>query len=128
MAKVLKLQLQPQSFQCIFWLISFRTDWFDLLVVQRALKSLLHLESIKRYGLNTALSLASSPGSRTELSGRGTGLGVAVALDFRPSLPTRPFPLGTADAQVSLNHPCHLAWLLSYGTAMPSGTCLAVES
>ena len=127
----MKLQLQHQSFQCIFWLISFRTDWFDLLAVQRALKSLLQHYTWKvssAYGLNTALSLASSPGSRTELSGRRTGLGVAVALDFRRSLPTRPSPLGTADAQVSLNHPCHLAWLLSYGTAMPSGTCLAVES
>ena len=39
-AKVLQLQFQHQSFQWIFR-ISFRTDWFDLLAVQGALKSLL---------------------------------------------------------------------------------------
>ena len=38
-AKVLKFQLQHQSFQWI--LISFRIDWFDLLEVQGILKSLL---------------------------------------------------------------------------------------
>ena len=40
-AKVLEFQLQHQSFQWIFGLISFRIDWFDLLAVQGALKSLL---------------------------------------------------------------------------------------
>ena len=40
-AKVLELQLQHQSFQCIFREISFRMDWFDLLAVQQILKSLL---------------------------------------------------------------------------------------
>ena len=40
-AKVLELQLQHQSFQWISGLISFRIDWFDLLVVQGTLKSLL---------------------------------------------------------------------------------------
>ena len=35
LAKVLELQLQSQSFQWIFMLISFRIDWFDLLTVQR---------------------------------------------------------------------------------------------
>ena len=39
MAKVLELQLQHQSFQHS-GLISFRIDWFDLLWVQRSLKSL----------------------------------------------------------------------------------------
>ena len=39
MAKVLELQLQPQSFQGILGLISFRVDWFDLLAVQGTLKS-----------------------------------------------------------------------------------------
>ena len=38
-AKVLELQLQHQSFQWIFRLISFRIDWFDLLAVQGTLKS-----------------------------------------------------------------------------------------
>ena len=39
-AKVLELQLHHQSFQWIFKLISFRTDWFDHLAVQGTLKSL----------------------------------------------------------------------------------------
>ena len=45
MAEVLKLQLQHQSFQCIFRLISFRSDWFDLL--QGTLKSLLQQHNSK---------------------------------------------------------------------------------
>ena len=40
-AKVLELQLQHQYFQWIFKIDSFRIDWFDLLVVQGTLKSLL---------------------------------------------------------------------------------------
>ena len=40
-AKVLELQLQHQSFQWIFVLISFRMDWLDLLAVPGTLKSLL---------------------------------------------------------------------------------------
>ena len=39
MAKVFEFQLQHQSFQWIFGLISFRIDWFDLLAVQGTLKS-----------------------------------------------------------------------------------------
>ena len=48
-AKVLELQLQHQSFQWILYsgLISFRIDWFDLLVVQGTLKSLLQHHSSK---------------------------------------------------------------------------------
>ena len=38
-AKVLELQLQHQSFQLIFRTVSFRIDWFDLLAIQRTLKS-----------------------------------------------------------------------------------------
>ena len=41
MAKVLKFQLQHQSFHWISGLISFRMDWLDLLAVQGTLKSLL---------------------------------------------------------------------------------------
>ena len=37
------LELRHQSFQWIFRVDSFRTDWFDLPVVQQTLKSLLHL-------------------------------------------------------------------------------------
>ena len=40
--KVLELQFQHQSFQIHSGLISFRTDWFDLLAVQGTLKSLNH--------------------------------------------------------------------------------------
>ena len=36
--QILEFQLQHQSFQWIFTLISFRIDWFDFLVVQRTLK------------------------------------------------------------------------------------------
>ena len=46
-AKVLELQLQHQSFQWIFRLISFRIDWFNLLAVQQTLKSLLWHHSLK---------------------------------------------------------------------------------
>ena len=41
LAKVLEFQLQHQSFQCTFRLISFRMGWLDLLAVQGTLKSLL---------------------------------------------------------------------------------------
>ena len=47
MTKVLELQLQYQSFSEYSRLISFRIDWFDLLVVQGMLKSLLHYHSSK---------------------------------------------------------------------------------
>ena len=47
MVKVLKLQLQHQSLQRIFRLISFRIDWFDLLAVQGTLKSLLQQHNSK---------------------------------------------------------------------------------
>ena len=46
-AKVLELQLQQQSFHEYSGLIFFRIDWFDLLVVQRTLKSLLQHHSSK---------------------------------------------------------------------------------
>ena len=47
LTKVLEFQLQHQSFQWIFRLISFRTDWFDLIAVQGTLKSLLQHHSSK---------------------------------------------------------------------------------
>ena len=43
----MELQLQHQSFQWIFGLISFRIHWFDLLAVQGTLKSLLQHHSSK---------------------------------------------------------------------------------
>ena len=46
-AKVLELQLQHQSFQWRFGLISFRIDWFDLLAVQGTLRRLLQDHSLK---------------------------------------------------------------------------------
>ena len=41
------LELQHQSFQWIFMIISFRIDWFDLLAIQGTLKSLLQHHSLK---------------------------------------------------------------------------------
>ena len=46
-AKVLKFQLQHQSFQWYSGLISFRMDWLDLPAVQGTLKSLLQHHSSK---------------------------------------------------------------------------------
>ena len=46
-AKVFKFQLQHQSFSEYSGLISFRTDWLDLLAVQGTLKSLLQHHSSK---------------------------------------------------------------------------------
>ena len=46
-AKVLELQLQHQSFQWIFRTDFIRIEWFDLLEVQRTLKSLLQPHSSK---------------------------------------------------------------------------------
>ena len=46
-AKVLELQLQHQSFQLIFRVISFRIDWFELLAVPGTLKSLLHHHNLE---------------------------------------------------------------------------------
>ena len=45
--KVLELQFQHQSFNEHSELISFGIDWFDLLVVQGTLKSLLQHHSLK---------------------------------------------------------------------------------
>ena len=46
--KILEPQLQHQSFQCLFRLISFMIDdWFDLFAVQGTLKSLLQHHSSK---------------------------------------------------------------------------------
>ena len=46
-AKVLELQFQQKFFQWIFRLISFRTDWLDLLAIQGTLKSLFQYHSSK---------------------------------------------------------------------------------
>ena len=46
-ARVLEFQLQHQSFQWICRVDFFRIDWFDLLVVQGTLKSLLQHHSSK---------------------------------------------------------------------------------
>ena len=56
-AKVAEFQLQHQSFQWISELISFRTDWFDLLAVQQTLKSLLQCHSSKHQFFSAQLSL-----------------------------------------------------------------------
>ena len=49
--KILALQFQLQSFQWVFWLISFRIDWFDLFAVQGTLKSILQNHSLKASAL-----------------------------------------------------------------------------
>ena len=49
--KILELQLQPQSFQWILGLISFRIDCLELLAVQGTLKSLLLHHSLKASNL-----------------------------------------------------------------------------
>ena len=46
-AKVLELQLLHQSFQWIFRMISYRSDWFDLLAVQGILKNFLQHNNLK---------------------------------------------------------------------------------
>ena len=53
--KILELQLQHQSFQWIFGLISFRIDWFDLLEVQGTLKSLLQYYNYQLFGAQPSL-------------------------------------------------------------------------
>ena len=45
--KILELQLQHQSFQWVFRVISFKIDWFDLFAAQGTLKSLLQHHSLK---------------------------------------------------------------------------------
>ena len=45
--KILELQLQHHYFQWESGLISFKTDWFDLLAVRGTLKSLLQHHSLK---------------------------------------------------------------------------------
>ena len=47
MAKVLELQLQHQTFQWIFRVDFFGTDWFDPLAIQGTLKSLLQHHNLK---------------------------------------------------------------------------------
>ena len=73
-AKVLEFQLQYQSSQWIFWLISFRIDWFDLLAVQGTLKSLLQHHSSK------ASILWPSAFFIVQLSHSYVGTGKAIAL------------------------------------------------
>ena len=59
-AKVLELQLQHQSFQWIFKVISFRIDWFDL---QGTLKSLVqhHDSKASIFAVFLYLCIVSSP-------------------------------------------------------------------
>ena len=52
-AKLLEFQLQHQCFQRIFWMISFRVDWLDLLTVWGTLKSLLLTPQFKSINSST---------------------------------------------------------------------------
>ena len=58
--KVLELQLQHQSFQWVFRVISFKIDWFDLLAVQGTLKSFLQHHRIESIN-SSVLSLLYGP-------------------------------------------------------------------
>ena len=55
-AKVLELQLQHQSFQWISRVNFLRTDWYDLLAAQGALKSVLHHHNSKAVFCSAQLS------------------------------------------------------------------------
>ena len=59
-AKVLEFQLQHQSFQWLFGLISFRMDWLNFLAAQGTLKSLLQHHSFKSIS-SSVLSFLYSP-------------------------------------------------------------------
>ena len=76
-AKVLEFQLQHQSFQWIFKLISFRMDCLDLLAVQGTLKSLLQHHSSK------ASILRHSAFFTVQLSHPYTTTGKTIALTRR---------------------------------------------
>ena len=68
-ARVLELQLQSQSFQCVFMLISFRMDWFDLLTVQRTKHTLKYFLALMATGENLArVMLGGWGGSSAELT------------------------------------------------------------
>ena len=75
-AKVLELQLQPQSFQWIFRVISFRIDRCDL-AVQGALESLLQYHNLK------ASILWHSTFFMVQLSHLYTTSGKAIALTIQ---------------------------------------------
>ena len=64
-ALVSEFQLQHHFFQWNPGLISFRTDWLDLLAVQQTLKSLLQHHSSKHQFFGTQLSLWSKSHSHT---------------------------------------------------------------
>ena len=64
-AKISELQFQPQSFQWISGLISFRTDWFDSLAVQGTFKSLLQHHSSRASVLQCSAFLWSNSHIRT---------------------------------------------------------------
>ena len=87
-AKVLEFQLQHQSFQWMFRLISFRIDWFDLLAVQGTLKSLLQHHSSKASFLRCSaffivqLSYPYMTTRDTIALTRGTFVGKVVSLLF----------------------------------------------
>ena len=90
-AKVLELQLQHQSFQWTFKVDLFGIDWFDLLVIQGTLKSLLQCRSSKASVLRcSAFSMVqlSHPYMITGLSGYNSnpvaGLCFLIGSEVRP--------------------------------------------
>ena len=71
-AKVSELQLQHQSFQCVFRLMSFRIDWFELPAVQGTLKTLPQYHCSKTSILRRSLSLWSK--SHPHMTGKTIAL------------------------------------------------------
>ena len=81
MAKVLELQIQHQSFECIFRADSFRIDWFDLLAVQGTLNSLIpQFKSINSLALRISHSYMTT--RRTIALTRQTFVGKVMSLLF----------------------------------------------
>ena len=70
MTKILKLQLQHPSFQWIFRVDSLKIDWFDLLAIQGAFRSLLQHHSMSHQFFGILPSLRSSFHNRMGPLGR----------------------------------------------------------
>ena len=81
--KVLERQLPHQSSNKYSGLIFFRIDWFDLLAVQRILKSLLHHNSKKVTFFSAQPSLWSNSHIHYMTAGKTTALTIQTFADFQ---------------------------------------------
>ena len=87
MAKILELQLQNQSFQWIFRLISLKIDCFDLLAAQGTFRSLLQHHSLKasvlqRYAFTVQLAQLYMTTGKTIVLNTQTFVGRVMSLFF----------------------------------------------